>query len=100
MPNAFDTAIAAANPVFMAHFADVIQVDGLNSRGIVSPDPELMLAHSVDIINGARLSVLAADHPDLAVGSSVMHGLIEYKVAELDRSPDPTGWLRAVLVRA
>lgn len=81
-------------------FADDIVVDGVPGKGIVTPDPEIVIGGGVQIINGAHLHVMSSDFPSIPANALVVHQGINYRVIEPDRGKDASGWFHAVMVRA
>lgn len=95
----FDEAFARASRVMRQQFADEISVDGVSGKGIVTPDPEIVIGGGVQIINGAHLHVMASDFPSIAVNAAVIHQGVQYAVMQPDRSTDASGWLHCVMVK-
>lgn len=94
----FDSAVSAATQTEFALYADPITVDGISGKGIVTPNKDLMLGHSVQLHYAAKLSVIHVDFPLMAVNSVVVHQGHSYAIAELD-DVDPYGWQQALIVR-
>lgn len=95
----FDSAVTVATETEFLVFADTVTIDGVSGRGIITPNTDLSLGGGVNLINGARICVLAIEFPAIVVNSNVIHGANSYIVAELD-DVDPYGWRRALIVRS
>lgn len=84
MTSVFDQLCATANTPLFNVFGDAVTVDGVDGVAIVTPDSELALGGGTQLINGAHLTIRAADFPDITYHSQVDHGGVTYLVMEMD----------------
>lgn len=94
----FATATAAASAGFTAAMGEPITVGSTAGTGILAPAADLVIGGGIEVVNGARLSVLAADFPDLAQDDTVTRGAETWIVIDIDRAVDAGGWRHCVLV--
>lgn len=97
--SAFDSAATVATGTEFAVFADAVIVDGVSGRGVVLVNKDLMLGGGIQLHNAARLTILHAEFPNIAVNVEVVHNGNSYIVTELD-DVDSFGWRQALIVRS
>jgi hypothetical protein len=84
MASAFDQLAAKAHLALEATFGSDITMDGVDGTAIVTPQDDMMLGNTVQMVNGAHLMFRAADFPAIEVRSAVTVGDTEYTVIEID----------------
>lgn len=84
MSSLFDGYASVASQHMFRVFGDTIEIDGVPGVGVVLPETNLMTDAGISLINGAHLTVMAEDFPNLAYHSVVTYNGTEYMVLELD----------------
>lgn len=84
MTSVFDQLCGMANTPLFNVFGDAVVVDGDSGFAIVTPDSDMALGGGTQLINGAHLTIRAADFPDIDYHSEVDHGEVTYLVMEMD----------------
>lgn len=84
MTSVFDQLCATANGPLFHVFGDAVSVDGVAGVAVVTPDSDIALGGGTQLINGAHLTIRAADFPDITYHSEVEHGTTTYVVMEMD----------------
>lgn len=97
--SAFDSAVATATETEFAVYADLVTVDDISGRGVVTVNKNLTLGGGVQLHNAAILVILHAEFPNIAVNSTIVHMGNYYIVTELD-DVDAFGWRQAMIVRS
>jgi hypothetical protein len=65
-------------------FGSAVSIDSVDGTAIVTPQDDMMLGNTVQMVNGAHLMFRAADFPAIEVRSEVTVGDTEYTVLEID----------------
>ena len=84
MTSAFDQLASLAHGSLERVFGSAVSIDGVDGTAIVTPQDDMMLGNTVQMVNGAHLMFRAADFPDMEVRSEVTVGDTEYTVIEID----------------
>ena len=84
MTSAFDQLASLAHGSLERVFGSAVTIDGVDGTAIVTPQDDMMLGNTVQMVNGAHLMFRAADFPDMEVRSEVTVGDTEYTVIEID----------------
>ena len=84
MTSAFDQLASLAHGSLNRVFGSAVSIDDVEGTAIVTPQDDMMLGNTVQMVNGAHLMFRAADFPEIEVRSSVTVGEIEYTVIEID----------------
>jgi hypothetical protein len=82
--SAFDQLASLAHGSLERVFGSAVSIDGVDGTAIVTPQDDMMLGNTVQMVNGAHLMFRAADFPDMEVRSEVTVGDTEYTVIEID----------------
>jgi hypothetical protein len=82
--SAFDQLASLAHGSLERVFGSAVTIDGVEGIAIVTPQDDMMLGNTVQMVNGAHLMFRAADFPDIEVRSEVTVGDTEYTVIEID----------------
>jgi hypothetical protein len=82
--SAFDQLASRAHVALQQTFGSAITMDGVDGTAIVTPQDDMMLGNTVQMVNGAHLMFRAADFPAIEVRSAVTVGDTEYTVIEID----------------
>ena len=84
MASAFDQLSIAANRHLFRVHGDIVEIDNLPGTAIVVPDSDLALGGGVQLYNGAHLTFIAAEFPNVVVNSEVQYDNTYYVIVELD----------------
>ena len=84
MTSAFDQLASQAHGSLDRVFGSAVTIDGVDGTAIVTPQDDMMLGNTVQMVNGAHLMFRAADFPAIEVRSAVTVGDTEYTVIEID----------------
>jgi len=82
--SAFDQLASLAHGSLERVFGSAVSIDSVDGTAIVTPQDDMMLGNTVQMVNGAHLMFRAADFPDMEVRSEVTVGDTEYTVIEID----------------
>jgi hypothetical protein len=84
MASAFDQLASQAHRSLDRVFGSAVSIDDVAGSAIVTPQDDMMLGNTVQMVNGAHLMFRAADFPAIEVRSAVTVGDTEYTVIEID----------------
>jgi hypothetical protein len=82
--SAFDQLASLAHGSLDRVFGSAVSIDDVDGTAIVTPQDDMMLGNTVQMVNGAHLMFRAADFPAIEVRSAVTVGDTEYTVIEID----------------
>jgi hypothetical protein len=82
--SAFDQLASLAHGSLERVFGSAVSIDSVDGTAIVTPQDDMMLGNTVQMVNGAHLMFRAADFPAIEVRSEVTVGDTEYTVLEID----------------
>jgi hypothetical protein len=82
--SAFDQLARQAHGSLDRVFGSAVRIDDVEGTAIVTPQDDMMLGNTVQMVNGAHLMFRAADFPEIEVRSAVTVGDTEYTVIEMD----------------
>lgn len=96
----WSAALTAAQAAIDATYGEPITVGSTVGRGVITPENGAMLGGGIEIRNGARLAVIAADFPSLAVNAAVTRGADSFVLVEIDPAVDAAGYRHGLMARA